>query len=56
MMLPTNPAMLTPSCEAAPVLVWILLLAVVVAVPEWLATVALTALRGGLVELLLVSV
>jgi hypothetical protein len=48
---PTNPAVLTPSCEAAPVLVWSLLLAVVVAV----AMVALTELGGGLVELLLVS-
>jgi hypothetical protein len=48
MMPPTNPAVLTPSCEAAPVLVWSLLLAVVVAV-------ALMELGGGLVELLLVS-
>lgn len=47
---PTNPAMLTPRCEAAPVLVWSPLPAVVAA---WLA---LTALGGGLVELLLVSV
>ena len=52
---PTNPAMFTPGCEAAPVWVWLLLLAVVVPVAEWLATVALTELRGGLVELLLVS-
>ena len=52
---PTNPAMLTPRCEAAPVLVWSLLLAVAVPVTAWLSTVALTALGGGLVELLLVS-
>ena len=48
---PTNPAMLTPGCEAAPVLVWSLLLAVVVPV----VTVALTELGRVLVELLLVS-
>lgn len=52
MMPPTNPAVLTPSGEAAPVL---LLLAVVVAVAEWLVSVELTELIEGLVELLLVS-
>lgn len=46
---PTNPAVLTPSGEAAPVL---LLLAVAVAV---VVLVELTELIEGLVELLLVS-
>jgi len=56
MMPPTNPAMLTRSREAVPVFAWSLVLAVVVAVAEWLVTVALTELGGGLVELLLVSI
>ena len=48
---PTNPTMLTPRREAAPVFVCSLLPAVVVPV----VTVALTELGGMLVELLLVS-
>ena len=49
------PAMLMPSCEAAPVFVCLLVVAVDVPVGELPATVASTELGGGLVELLLVS-